>query len=220
MTQVDEAASLRGARSVRGTRESQSAAAEALRPHRQEVEQPPPDLQVVIPASQDSISPASVPPGLRPRASHWTRLGGFLSPAPQGPQCRWSRPTPTLTDSGCTPWGVFLQRRSGLSELLLFPPSLPPSPATRHPPPAQSGLTGPGGSLHQFGLGASTVQGQGQETQASRRWAGCVLGTSSFVVSPRARNPPKPRACGGPQGLLFLCLSGQGPTRAPSPEAE
>lgn len=46
MSQVDEAAPLWSARSVRGACESQSAEAEALCPHRQEVEQPPPDLQV------------------------------------------------------------------------------------------------------------------------------------------------------------------------------
>jgi hypothetical protein len=46
MAQVDEAAPLWGARPVRGARESQPAAAEALCPHREEVEQLPPDLQV------------------------------------------------------------------------------------------------------------------------------------------------------------------------------
>ena len=53
---MDEAAPLWGARPVRGTCESQPAAAEeALRPHGEEVEQPPPDLQVETPAAQGGL---------------------------------------------------------------------------------------------------------------------------------------------------------------------
>lgn len=90
MIQVDEAAPLWGAGPVRGSCESQSAAAaEALRSHWEEVEQPPPDLQVgyLLPRtaspqgiSQRLLTPLS--PGLRPQISQWPCLEGFLSQQP------------------------------------------------------------------------------------------------------------------------------------------
>lgn len=84
MSQVDEAAPLWGAGPVRGTSESQSAAAaEALCPHREEVEQPPSDLQVVGSAAQGGVCPLA------------GRASGLLSQSPpQGTQPQQTSPLP------------------------------------------------------------------------------------------------------------------------------
>lgn len=133
MTQVDEAAPLRGARPVRGTCESQPAAAEALRPHWQEVEQPPPDLQVGTPRCPGWHPSQDISPGLRPRASQRACLEGFLSQQhPPGclaeAVCPHSTPTPALTRATHPRHTlVSLRRRPGPLHLLpLSPPSLPP----------------------------------------------------------------------------------------------
>lgn len=133
MTQVDEAAPLWGARPVRGTCESQSAAAEALCPHWQEVEQPSPDLQVGTPRCPGWHPSQDISPGLRPRASQPACLEGFLSQQhPPGclakVVCLHSAPTPRLTRAAHPRHTlVSLWRRSGPLQLLpLSPHSLPP----------------------------------------------------------------------------------------------
>lgn len=113
MTQVDEATPLRGAGPVWGTCESQPAtAAETLCPHGEEVEQPPPDLQVGTAAVQGSSPPVASlgdcpllsPPGLRPQASQWACLEGFLSQKPTpGCPAQTVQPTPTHTSSAAHP---------------------------------------------------------------------------------------------------------------------
>lgn len=155
-SQVDEAAPLWGARPVRGTCESQPAAAEeALRPHREEVEQPPPDLQVETPAAQGDLRSWRVSEALGPLIP-WAEASGFpvgLSgrlpfpaahcrvpglPIQSHPHADWIGPSPTA---------VFLERTVGPFELCSVLLSSLPAPTNNRglASPAQVGSYTGGG---------------------------------------------------------------------------
>lgn len=207
---MDEAAPLWGARPVRGTCESQPAAAEeALRPHREEVEQPPPDLQVETPAAQGDLHSWRVSealdrlfPGLRPQASRWACLEGFLSQQPTaGCPASPSNPTPMLIGSAPPPPQFSLRERWDPlnSALSSFPPSLHP-PTTEgwpHPPRWAPTLE----EASRVCRIREALEHLGSPASAQRVSVHRVTRTNpasntppSFLSSSLARNPPEPGA--------------------------